>query len=162
MARLITHLNTAVKFRRSAESLRRLGRPVQIGFEATGIYHRTLAHFLIVEGSHLERIASVAVAGTREGMHNSWDKNDPKDTQVVLHLLRAGFTQHFHDPLANQIHDVQELSLTYAQVSLEKTPTQHRLLTHPPRSISRRSSATTMPLARSGYWSCCAFSPRRL
>jgi hypothetical protein len=37
-------------------------------------------------------------------------------------------TQHYHDPLANQIHDFQELS--YAQISLEKTRTQHRLLTH--------------------------------
>jgi len=44
--------------------------------------------------------------------------------------LRQGFTQHFHDPLVNHIHDFQELSLTYAQVSLEKTRTQHRLLTH--------------------------------
>ncbi len=30
----------------------------------------------------------------------------------------------------NQIHDFQELSLTYARISLEKTRTQHRLLTH--------------------------------
>jgi hypothetical protein len=63
-------------------------------------------------------------------MHNSWDKNDPKDAQVLLHLLKTGVTQHYHDPLANQIHDFQELSLTYAQISLEKTRTQHRLLTH--------------------------------
>jgi hypothetical protein len=58
------------------------------------------------------------------------DKNDPKDAQVLLHLLKTGVTQHYHDPLANQIHYFQELSLTYAQISLEKTRTQHRLLTH--------------------------------
>jgi hypothetical protein len=63
-------------------------------------------------------------------MHNSWDKNDPKDAQVLLHLLKTDLTQHYHDPLANRIQDFQELSLTYAQVSLEKTRTQHRLLTH--------------------------------
>lgn len=63
-------------------------------------------------------------------MHNSWDKNDPKDAQVLLHLLKTGVTQHYHDPLANHIHDFQELSLTYSQISLEETRTPHRLLTH--------------------------------
>jgi transposase len=122
--------NTAVEFRRFADYLHSLKHPVRIGFEATGNYHRALAHFLLTEGFHLELIASVAVARTREAMHNSWDKNDPKDAQVLLHLLGNGFTQHFHDPLINQTHDFQELSLTYAQISLEKTRTQHRLLTH--------------------------------
>ena len=51
-------------------------------------------------------------------MHNSWDKNDLKDAQVLLHLLKTGVTQHYHDQLVNQIHDFQELSLTYAQISL--------------------------------------------
>jgi hypothetical protein len=32
-------------------------------------------------------------------------------------------------PVVNRIHDLQKLSLTYAQISLEKTCTQHRLLT---------------------------------
>jgi transposase len=123
-------LNTAVEFRRFADYLHSLKHPVRIGFEATGNYHRPLAHFLKSQGFHLELIASLAVARTREAMHNSWDKNDPKDAQVLLHLLRHGFTQHYHDPLVNQIHDFQELSLTYAQVSFEKTRTQHRLLTH--------------------------------
>jgi hypothetical protein len=26
-------------------------------------------------------------------MHNSWDKNDPKDAQVILHLLKTGLAQ---------------------------------------------------------------------
>lgn len=123
-------LNTAVEFRRFADYLHTLKYPVRIGFEATGNYHRPLAYFLKTEGFHLSLVPSLAVARTREAMHNSWDKNDPKDAQVLLHLLRTGVIQHFHDPLLNQIHDFQELSLTYAQVSLEKTRTQHRLLTH--------------------------------
>ena len=122
--------NTAAEFRLFADFLHGLKHPVRIVFEATGNYHRPLAHFLQAEGFHLELIASLAVARTREAMHNSWDKNDPKDAQVLLHLLKTGVTQHFHDPLVNQIHDFQELSLTYAQISLEKTRTQHRLLTH--------------------------------
>jgi transposase len=35
---------------------------VRIVFEATGNYHRPLAHFLKTEGFHLELIASLAVA----------------------------------------------------------------------------------------------------
>src|SRR5271154_4522500 len=122
--------NNAAEFRLFADFLHGLKHPVRVVFEATGNYHRPLAHFLLAEGFHLELIASLAVARTREAMHNSWDKNDPKDAQVLLHLLKTGVTQHFHDPLVNQIHDFQELSLTYAQISLEKTRTQHRLLTH--------------------------------
>jgi transposase len=63
-------------------------------------------------------------------MHNSWDKNDPKDAQVILHLLKAGLSQRYHDPIVHNLNDLQELSKTHHQVSLEKTRTQHRLLTH--------------------------------
>lgn len=106
--------NTAAEFRLFADFLHALKHPVRVVFEATGNYHRPLAHFLQTEGFHLELIASLAVARTREAMHNSWDKNDPKDAQVLLHLLKTGVTQHYHDPLANRIHDFQELSLTCA------------------------------------------------
>lgn len=123
-------LNTAVEFPRFADYLHGLKYPVRIGFEATGNYHRPPAHFLKTEGFELELIPSLAVARTWEARHNSWDKNDPNDAQVLLHLLRTGFTQHYHDPLVNQIHDFQELSLTYAQISHEKTRMQHGLLTH--------------------------------
>jgi transposase len=123
-------LNTAVEFRRFTDYLHSLRFPVRVGFEATGNYHRPLAHFLLREGFHLELVPSLAVARTREAMHNSWDKNDPKDAQVLLHLLKTGLTQRYHDPLVHRTHDFQELSLTYAQVSLEKTRMQHRLLTH--------------------------------
>lgn len=123
-------LNTAVEFRRFADYLHSLKHPVRVAFEATGHYHRPLAHFLKTEGFDLALVPSLAVARTREAMHNSWDKNDPKDAQVLLHLLKTGITQYYHDPLRHQVHDLQELSLTHAQVSLEKTRTQHRLLTH--------------------------------
>ncbi len=118
--------NTAEEFRALAEFLHGLALPVWIGFEPTGNYHRALVYFLHSEGFHLELIPSVALARTREAMHNSWDKNDPKDAQVILHLLKGRLTQHFHDPM----NDLQELSKTHHYVSLEKTRTQHRLLTH--------------------------------
>jgi transposase len=122
--------NTAEEFRAFAEFLHSLSLPVRIGFEPTGNYHRALAYFLHSEGFHLELISSLALARTREAMHNSWDKNDPKDAQVILYLLKAGLTQHYHDPIVHNLNDLQELSKTHHQVSLEKTRTQHRLLTH--------------------------------
>jgi hypothetical protein len=39
-------LNTAIEFRRLADYLHGFKQPVRIGFEATGNYHRPLAHFL--------------------------------------------------------------------------------------------------------------------
>jgi transposase len=118
------------EFRAFAEFLHGLALPVRIGFEPTGNYHRALAYFLHSEGFHLELISSVALARTREAMHNSWDKNDSKDAQVILHLLKGRLTQHFHDPMVHNLNDLQELSKTHHHVSLEKTRTQHRLLTH--------------------------------
>lgn len=122
--------NTAEEFRALAAYLHSLGSPVRIAFEPTGNYHRALAYFLHSQGFQLQLISSLALARTREAMHNSWDKNDPKDAQVILHLLKAGLTQHYHDPIVHGLNDFQELSKTYHHVSLEKTRLQHRLLTH--------------------------------
>lgn len=48
----------------------------------------------------------------------------------MLHMLKNGATQHYHDPLAAQINDIQELSKTHEMVSRAKTQIWHRLLTH--------------------------------
>lgn len=94
--------------------------PVLIGFEATGTYHRPLAYFLHQCGFALRLISSVAVARTRDAIYNSWDKNDPKDTQVLLHLLKTGVTQRYHDPLVHAVNDLQEFAQTHYQISLRK------------------------------------------
>ncbi len=109
-----------------------------------------MAYFLHTQGFQLLLISSLALARTREAMHSSWDMNDPKDAQVILHLLKAGLTQHYHDPLAQGLNDLQELSKTYHQISLEKTRLQHRLLTHYLPLYFPRLRATTTPLAPSG------------
>jgi len=67
---------------------------------------------------------------TREARYNSWDKNDPKDCQVILHLLQTGTTQIYNDPLVNHYNDLQEMSNTYRQVSLRKVQIQHAIFTH--------------------------------
>src|SRR3546814_3615691 len=70
---------TKADYDRLADELTAIGRPVIVGFEATGNYHRTLAHRLLTAGFELRLISSVALARTREALHNGWDKNDSKD-----------------------------------------------------------------------------------
>jgi transposase len=104
--------------------------PCHIAFEATGDYHRILANFLHTQGFKLHLISSIATARTREALYNAWDKNDAKDAQVILHLLKTGATQTYHDPLIHNYNDLQEIANTYQQVSLRKTKLLHSILNH--------------------------------
>ena len=128
--RRLTVMNTLEDFQRLSAALASYDLPVRIGFEATGNYHRTLAHHLGRAGFDLKLVSSVALARTREALHNSWDKNDPKDAQVILHMLEIGAVQFFHDPLTAGTSDIQELSKTHEIVSRSKTELWHRILTH--------------------------------
>ena len=56
--------------------------------------------------------------------------DDPKDAQVILHMLQIGAVQVFHDPLVAGTCDIQELSKTYEMVARAKTELWHRILTH--------------------------------
>jgi len=125
-----TVTNNLVGYRELSNYLKKLKVSCKIGFEATGNYHRPLAYFLQQRGFDLELISSVAASRTREAMFNSWDKNDPKDAQIILHMLQTGLTQTCYDPLVHQTNDIQELSKTYCQVSLRKTRVQHSIMTH--------------------------------
>lgn len=128
--RRMTVMATKADYDRLAADLADIGRPVIVGFEATGNYHRTLAHRLLSAGFELRLISSVALARTREALHNGWDKNDCKDAQVILHMLQIGATQRYVDPLAAGINDLQEMSKTHEAISKAKTQTWHRILTH--------------------------------
>jgi transposase len=107
-----------------------LRQPVACAFEATGNYHRPIAWRLREAGFDVCLVSSVALARTREALHNGWDKNDPKDAQVILHMLRIGASLAYHDPLAAGINDVQELSKTHEASSSAKTQVLHRIQTH--------------------------------
>ncbi len=122
--------NNLEDFEQLAGYLRSLKSTVLIGFEATGNYHRPLAYFLHRQGFELRLIPTLALARTREAMHNSWDKNDPKDAQVILHLLKIGLAQTWHDPLVKGINDIQELSKTHFQVTLARVRVWHTLRNH--------------------------------
>lgn len=112
------------------DRFRALQTPVLVGFEVTGNYHRPLAYYLGQCGFELRLISSLAAARTRDARYNSWDKNDPKDTHVLLHLLKTGGSQRYHDPLVHAMNDLQELAQTHYQVSLRKVQVQHSLMTH--------------------------------
>jgi transposase len=128
--RRMTVLNTSDDYQRLIALLLGFELPVTIGFEATGNYHRALMHALGAAGFDLKLVSSVALARTREALHNSWDKNDPKDAQVILHMLQIGAVQVYQDPLVVGIGDIQELSKTYEMVARAKTELWHRILTH--------------------------------
>jgi transposase len=151
--RRVTLTNTKADFERLVDVLSGYGLPVRIGFEATGNYHRALAHHLSCAGFELKLVSSVALARPREALHNSWDKNDPKDAQVILRLLEIGAVQVFHDPLLAGVNDIQELSKTHEIVSRAKTELWHRILTHylplyfPEADRYHRSSRTDWFLA---------------
>ncbi len=93
--------NTLEDFTKLAALLSSSAHSCRIAFEATGDYYRPLDHFLRAQGFALCLVSSLAVARTRDALYNSWDKNDPKDAQVILHLLKAGTTQVYYDPLEN-------------------------------------------------------------
>ena len=161
--RRMTLTNAKADFDRLVTVLRDYGLPVRIGFEATGNYHRALAHHLSCAGFELKLVSSVALARTREALHNSWDKNDPKDAQVILHMLQIGAVQVFHDPLLAGVNDIQELSKTHEIVSRAKTELWHRILTHylPLYFPFRRRTGTTAARGRTGSWPSSRPFPRR-
>ena len=128
--RRLTVPNTRAEHDRLVALLSSLSQPVTCGLEATGNYHRPLAWRLLQAGFVVRLVPSVALARTREALHNGWDKSDPKDAQVILHMLRIGATQRYHDPLAAGINDLQELSKTHEAISRAKTEVLHRILTH--------------------------------
>ncbi len=128
--RRLTILNQRSDYDRLVDLLASLEQPVVCGLEATGNYYRPLAWRLLEAGFDVRLISSVALARTREALHNGWDKNDPKDAQVILHMLRIGACQRYYDPLAQGISDIQELSKTHEVISRAKTEAQHRLQTH--------------------------------
>jgi transposase len=130
LRRRLTVLNELADFNRLIATLRDYGRPVRVAFEATGNYPRALGYYLATAGFEVKLVSSVALARTREALNNSWDKNDPKDAQVILHMMEIGNEQFYHDPLVHGTNDIQELSKTHDIVSRSKTELWRRVLTH--------------------------------
>jgi transposase len=122
--------NTRQDHDKLLDYLRGTPQPCRVAFEPTGNYHRPLAYRLVCEGFEVCMVSSLAAARYREVTYNSWDKNDPKDADVILDLLKQGKIQRYCDPLVLGNHDLQELSKTYMQLSLARTRLGHSLMTH--------------------------------
>ena len=60
---------------------------MRAAFEATGHYHRALAYHLVTAGFEVKLVSSVDLARARETLNIRWDNNDPKDAQVILHMM---------------------------------------------------------------------------
>jgi transposase len=110
--------------------LKSLAGDVIVGLEPTGDYHRALAYRLLSEGIKVVSISSLALARLREARFGTWDKNDPKDAQVILSMLAQNMVQTYYDPLLAGTHDLQELSNTYFQITLGRMRLQHSLMLH--------------------------------
>ncbi len=122
--------NAIPDFQKLAAFLATLSKPCEIALEPTGDYHRPLANYLLRCGHNVHFVSSIACHRTRETLYNSWDKNDPKDAQVILHLLKGGITQRFSDPLEEGNHDFQELLGAYRRIVDRKVRVYHTLMTH--------------------------------
>jgi transposase len=76
-------LNAREEHDRFIAALAAYGGSVVCALEATGNYHRPIAWHLVEAGFDVRQVSSLGLARTREALHNSWDKNDPKDAQVI-------------------------------------------------------------------------------
>lgn len=69
--RRMTITNERVDQDRLIDQLNRFDGETKVGFEATGNYHRGIAWRLLQAGFAVHLISSVALARTREALHNS-------------------------------------------------------------------------------------------
>jgi transposase len=122
--------NSKDGFQRLMEVVQRYGDPVHVAFEPTADYHRNLAYWLQNAGATCFLVSSLMSARARELLFKTWDKNDRKDAQVILYLMRQNMMKPFYDPLVEGTMDIQELSNTYHQISLARTRCQHSLINH--------------------------------
>lgn len=105
-------------------------KDVQVAIEATGDFHRPFAYFAIQQGVEVKLINTLVMSRVREVIHNSWDKNDPKDASVILHMLKNQMTQVYHDPMVNRISSFKEMAALHFRLTRTKTKIQHTILNH--------------------------------
>ena len=126
----MTFDNSAQGFALFEERFKIKEHDLQVAIEPTGDYHRSFAHFLIKKNVTLKQVNTLAMARIREALHNSWDKNDPKDAQVILHMLKNNHTQTFYDYSETNIGGLKELAGLHFRLTKTKTKLQHTILNH--------------------------------
>ena len=103
---------------------------ITVGFEPTADYHRNIAYWLSKQGVNCHLVSSLSCARAREMLYNTWDKNDRKDSKVILYLLTSGLSKPFYDPLIASTMDIQEISNTYHQITVARTRCLNSLVNH--------------------------------
>ena len=103
---------------------------VIVGFEPTADYHRNIAYWLKQQGCNCHLVSSLSSARAREMLYRTWDKNDRKDSSVILYLLKSGLSKPFYDPLIENTMDIQEISNTYHQLTIARTRLLNSLVNH--------------------------------
>jgi len=111
-------------------SLKTYQRPVVVGLEATGDYHRVVAHQFHEAGFTVVLISSLAACRYREAAHGTIDKNDCKDSSVILRMMKEGLVQHYHEPIYSHTHSLREVAGMYHHVVNARTKGQHQLQNH--------------------------------
>lgn len=122
--------NTLQGYQRLWDICNKHKHQVRIGFEPTADYHRNIAHWFEKQGAQCHLVSSLSCARAREMLYQTWDKNDRKDTKVILYLLSQGISKPFYDPLVNDTMDIQELSNVYHQVTIARTRCLNSLVNH--------------------------------
>lgn len=122
--------NRREDFEQFSDRLKQFGLPIEIGLEPTCSFHRNLVHYFMTQGFEVRGISSLVAARTREALHNSWDKNDLKDANVILYLMQQGMTQTMTEPFIVGYNHLQELSKTHQQIVRRKTKIQHSIANH--------------------------------
>ncbi len=109
---------------------RQHGETLHVAFEPTADYHRNIAFWLQEQGCKCFLVSSLSCARAREMLFNNWDKNDRRDTGVILYLLQQGLMKPFYDPLVAGTFDIQEIANNYHQISLARTRAMNSLFNH--------------------------------
>lgn len=112
------------------QQVRQHGDLVHVAFEPTADYHRNIAFWLQTQGCQCFLVSSLSCARAREMLFNNWDKNDRRDTGVILYLMQQGLMKPFYDPLVAGTFDIQEIANTYHQISLARTRAMNSLFNH--------------------------------
>ena len=94
------------------------------------------------------------MARTRDALYYSWDKNDPKDTQVLLHLLKTGVT-----PGASTLSNYDQITTEIAVNIMIDCGNTESLLNAPPWTSRSMVYGRTPLIHMIGSVHACETSP---
>jgi transposase len=82
---------------RQLQQAHRLAKAVFV-LEATGNYHKPLAHWLLEQQAQVVLASNKSIADNRQSLDGRWDKNDTKDSANAADLASQGKCQYLEQP----------------------------------------------------------------